>query len=78
MVLHARVKGGRYIIDEPADLAEGSVVELVPIDDTMVAEERAKLLVALDEAEEDLEHGRHVDGVELIAALKARREAPRR
>jgi hypothetical protein len=37
MVLHARVKDARFVIDEPADLAEGSVIELVPADEWMPA-----------------------------------------
>jgi hypothetical protein len=73
----AIVKQGRLIVDEPTDLPEGTELELLPVDD-MDDDERGKLLAALDEADEDFAQGRHVDGFELIAALKARREAARR
>jgi len=29
----AHVRGGRLVLDEPTDLPEGEVVELVPVDD---------------------------------------------
>jgi len=73
----AIVKHGRLIVDEPTDLPDGTELELVPVDD-MDDDERAKLLAAIDEADRDFEQGKHVDGFEFLAALKARREAPPR
>jgi len=32
MTLKARVKAGRLVMDEPTDLPEGTVVELLPLD----------------------------------------------
>ena len=72
MVLHARVKSGRYVIDEPADLPEGSVVELVPIDDTMDAAERAALEAAIAEGIEDADRGNTIDAREFIERLRAK------
>jgi predicted transcriptional regulator len=43
---------------------------LLPLDD-MEDEERAELLAAIEAGAEDFEQGRHVDGFELVAALKA-------
>jgi hypothetical protein len=72
MVLHARVKAGRYVIDEPADLPEGSVVELVPIDDGMDVEERAALDAAITEGIEDADRGNTIDAREFLAKLRAK------
>ena len=33
--LKAEVRGGRLMLDEPTDLPEGEVVELVPLDDVL-------------------------------------------
>jgi hypothetical protein len=72
VVLHARVKAGRYVIDEPADLPEGSIVELVPIDDTMDAEERAALEAAIAEGIEDADRGNTIDAREFLERLRAK------
>jgi hypothetical protein len=32
MTVHARVKNGRLLVDEPTDLPEGTELELVPAD----------------------------------------------
>lgn len=51
MIVRATVKNGKYVIDEPAELPEGTEVELVlpeqPLDE-MPAEERAALLAQVD------------------------------
>ena len=70
MVLHARVKNGRFVI-EP-DLPEGAVVELVPIDEMMDDEERAALdaSIAAGIAQADL--GKTVDADEMLRRLRAK------
>jgi hypothetical protein len=73
--LKARVHNGRLVLDEPTDLPEGAEVELVAVDDDFDSEERARLLAALDEGIEDFERSDHVDGFELIAQMRAAREA---
>ncbi len=73
--LKAVVKNGRLVVDEPTELPEGTEIELVAVDDDFDAEERARLLQAIDDGVEDFERGDHVDGFEFIAQLRARREA---
>ena len=69
--LKARVENGRYVIDEPAELPEGAEIELVIVNGGMSAEERADLLQAIEEAEQDIEAGRVVDEAEVWARLQA-------
>jgi len=72
---NARVRNGQLILEDPStDLQEGTEVELMLVDDEFDPEERASLLRAIDEGEEDFERGDHVDGFELIAQLRAKRE----
>jgi hypothetical protein len=65
------------LLDEPTDLPEGTEVELMPVDD-IDSDERARLLDAIEEGSGDFERGDHMDGFELVAQLRARREAPGR
>lgn len=76
VVLKARVRNGRLVLDEPTTLPEGQEVELVMRDDAeLTAEERAELDRALDEGIDDFENGRTVDGFEFLAQLRASNEA---
>lgn len=72
MVLHARVENGRFVIDEPADLPEGAVVELVPVDDWMDEEERAALDTAIAEGMADADAGKTRDAAEVLRDLRAK------
>jgi hypothetical protein len=61
--LKAKVRNGRIILDEPADLPEGEV-DLVPLDevfarggDFLDKEERAALHRSVDQGIEDFERG---------------------
>ncbi len=77
--LKAHVHNGRLVLDEPTDLPEGSEVELLLIDDGHIEpEERARLIQAIEKGVEDFERGDHVDGSDLIAELRAKREAASR
>lgn len=76
--LKARVENGRLKLDEPTDLPEGEVVELVPlheisgkVGDDLDDEERAALHEALDEAEAEIDVGRVVSEDEVWATLQA-------
>lgn len=73
--LKARVHNGRLVLDEPTDLPEGEVVELVPIDakldDEFDDEERAHLRQALDEGIEQMKAGETIDAAEAMAELRA-------
>jgi hypothetical protein len=76
--MQAVVKHGRLVLDEPTDLPEGLEVNLVVAQDEFEPEEKARLLQAIEQGIEDIERGDHMDGVEFIAQLRARREAPSR
>ena len=69
--LKARVQNGRYVIDEPADLPEGAEVDVLIVSSATSAEERAELMRAIEEAEQDIDAGRVVDEGEVWARLKA-------
>lgn len=76
--LKAHVKGGRLVLDEPTDLPEGEVVELVPVDDVLAnggdyldEEERERLHESLDRGLRDVREGRTVDARQVIARLRA-------
>lgn len=72
--LKAHVENGQIVLDEPAELAEGTKLFVVVgslADDEMSAEERAELEAALDESLDDFEAGRVVDGASVRAMLRA-------
>jgi hypothetical protein len=78
--LKARVENGRIKLDEPTDLPEGKLVELVPLDEVFLGggddlddKERAALHESIREGIEDMEAGRTVDAKKAIAELRSRR-----
>jgi hypothetical protein len=74
--LKAHVKNGRLLMDEPTDLPEGSEVELYLVDaDEFDPEERARLIQAIEDGEEDIANGDYVDGMGFANQLLAKREA---
>lgn len=77
--LRARVQNGRIVLDEPTQLPEGEVVEVVPLDDVLAAggdnldaEDGERLHAPIDRGLADIEAGRTVDADEVIAQLRAR------
>ena len=69
--MKARVQSGRLILDEPTDLPEGTVVELVPVDgDDLDEGERERLHAALAKSETDLAAGRVRPASEVLADLR--------
>ncbi len=77
--LKAHVRNGRLVLDEPTDLPEGEVIELVPLDEVLARggdylddEERARLHASIERGIADVRAGRTVDGHEVIARLRAR------
>ena len=70
MVLHARVQGGRFVIDEPADLPEGSVVELVPVEE-IEPEDRAALIASIERGLAQADRGEGVAAEEALRRLRA-------
>ncbi len=76
--LRAQVRGGRLVLDEPTDLPEGQVVELVPMDDLLANggdylddADRAALHRSIDAGIDDFEQGETEDAFNFLARLKA-------
>jgi hypothetical protein len=66
-ILQARVKNGRFILDEPTDLPEGEVVDVVVVDarssyneDQMSDEERAALDRSVERGIAQLDAGEYI------------------
>ena len=74
MTLKARVKAGRLVVDEPTDLPEGTVVELLALDpgDWLTEEDRAALHSALRDSNEDVKAGRLIDADVVLRELRSR------
>jgi hypothetical protein len=78
--LRAKVHNGRLVLDEPTDLPEGEVVELVPIDEVLAnggdhldEEERQKLHESIRESIAQMQAGQLIDAEEALAELRAHR-----
>jgi hypothetical protein len=78
--LKAHVRNGRLVLDEPTDLSEGEVVELVPLDEVLARggdylddEERAELHRALEESITEAEAGQLIDADDVLAEVRAAR-----
>ena len=73
--LKARVTNGRIVLDEPTDLPDGTILELVPgveLDD-LDDEDRAKLHAAIHEGLEQGRRGEARPVDEALAELRTRR-----
>ena len=73
MPLRAQVKNGRLVLDEPTELPEGAIVELVPFEDELDEEDRLRLHAAVDRGIEAWERGEAYSAEEVIAHLRAQR-----
>lgn len=78
--LKAHVHNGRLVLDEPTDLPEGEVIELVPIDEVLADgtdclddEERERLHESLRESIQQMKAGQTIDAAEALAELRADR-----
>ena len=78
--LKAHVKNGRLLLDEPTDLPEGEVIELMPVDEALAnggddfdAEERERLHESLREGIRQMKAGETIDAAEAMAELRAHR-----
>lgn len=73
MMIKARVRGGRLVIDEPTNLPEGTELDLLPLDpgDWLDEGDRAALHVALGQSQADVEAGRLVDAAEVLKLLRS-------
>ena len=75
LTVRAKVQKGRLVVDEPTDLPEGQIVELVAVlthdEDDLSEEQRAALHASLAEARDDIDSGRLVDGDRILRRLSA-------
>lgn len=71
--LRARVKNGRLVLDEPTDLPEGEVVELVRVDadDDLSEAERERLDESIAVSFEQARSGHLIDADQVLAKLRA-------
>ena len=81
--LRAHVRKGRLVLDEPTNLPDGEEVNLLPVDDVLLAggdglddEERARLHESLKRGVADVDAGRTVDARVVIERLRARASRP--
>lgn len=74
MAFRARVTNGRLVLDEPTDLPEGMVLDLVVDDhgDDLDDDERTPLHASIDESREQIRRGQFVTAEELMASLRRR------
>ena len=77
--LKAHAQNGRLVPDEPTDLPEGEVVELVPVDEVLASggdyldeEERERRHQSIQRGIENVKAGRTVVAREVIEKLRAR------
>ncbi|MBX3199603.1 MAG: hypothetical protein KF894_15820 [Labilithrix sp.] len=77
--LRAHVKKGRLLLDEPTDLPEGEVIELVPLDEVLAnggdylhEEDRERLYQSIERGLDDVKAGRTIDARQVIDELRAR------
>ncbi len=77
--LKAHVKNGKLVLEDAAtNLPEGSEVELYLVDGEFAPGELEQLNQMLDESDEDIAKGDHVDAVQFADELLAKREAASR
>ncbi len=72
--IRARVRNGRLIVDEPTDLPEGMVFDLVIDDegDDLSEEERRVLHAAIQRGWHSAEQGKAISADEVLRELRAR------
>lgn len=72
--IRARVKNGRLIVDQPTDLPEGMVFDLVIDDegDDLDDEERAALHEALDRSDMQVKEGLTIPAADVLKDLRKR------
>jgi len=75
---NACVRNERLVLEEPTDLAEGTLLELVSTDDVLNnggdlldLEERAALALELEAADAEINAGEMIDAAEAMAELRA-------
>ena len=73
--LRAVVRGGRIVLDEPTNLPEGTVLDLVLDDggDDLDEEQRRALHAAIDASRRQIRDGEGVPAHDVISSLRSRR-----
>ena len=78
--LKAKVHNGRLVLDEPTDLPEGEVVDLVPVDEVLARggdylddDERQRLHDSLRRSIEQMKAGHLIEADAAMAELRAHR-----
>ena len=74
MGLRATVRNGRLVVDEPTDLPEGTVLELVIDDegDDLSSEDPAALHRAIGQGLRELENGEGIPAAKVLDGLRKR------
>ena len=74
MTLKATVRTGRFVVDEPTNLPEGTEIELLPLDpgDWLDDADRAALHAALAQSRADVDAGRLIDAADVLRGLRTR------
>ena len=74
MTIKARVHDGKFVVDEPTSLPEGTEIELLPLDpgDWLDDSDRAALHAALGDSEADIAAGRLVEAADVLKGLRSR------
>jgi hypothetical protein len=72
MTLKATVHNGRFVVEEPTQLPEGTEIQLLPLDpgDWLSLDDRAHLHRALLASQEDVDGGRLIDAEEVLRELR--------
>lgn len=71
--LKAQVKNKHFVIEEPTDLPEGQVIDLVSIeDDGLDDEQRAALHAELEACVAEMKTGARIDAETMMSNLRAR------
>ena len=73
MIVKARVREGRLVVDEPTDLPDGTEIDLLPLDpgDWLDEAGRAALHEALRESDADVAADRLVDAEQILRDLRS-------
>jgi hypothetical protein len=74
LTLRGHIENGRIVVDEGVDLPEGTEVRLTLVDDAdeLDDEDRARLHVALEQAQDEIDRGEGIPAEEVLAELRKR------
>ncbi len=72
-ILHARVSNGQFVVSEPTELPEGTVVELLLLadEDEMSPEERAEIEASIDRGIVQMARGEGSPAEDVLRRLRS-------